>query len=322
MGHIIVNSDALDAYSSWETPKVIVSDGPYGVGGYEGDPKTVDALPSIYSPHLKIWSERSEPTTVLWFWNTELGWATVHPIIKDNGWIYHGCNVWNKGLAHIAGNCNGKTMRQFPVVTEVCVMYVRQPYFKPIKDQMTAQQWLRSEWKRAGFPLSLANKACGVKNAATRKYLTLDHCFYPPPPEVFEKLSSYANTYGEEKGKPYFEIPNGINLDEKGWDRYWYVFNFEYGVSNVWNEPALHSSERMKVGNKVVHLNQKPLKLMKRIIQSTSNVGDVVWEPFGGLCSASLAAIDLGRRPFACEINPIYFNLAKSRIESETLFTL
>lgn len=30
------------------------------------------------------------------------------------------------------------------------------------------------EWQRAGLPLYKANEACGVKNAATRKYLTQD----------------------------------------------------------------------------------------------------------------------------------------------------
>ena len=29
--------------------------------------------------------------------------------------------------------------------------------------------------------------------------------------------------------------------------------------------------------------------------------GDVVWEPFGGLCSASVAALTLGRRAFAAK---------------------
>jgi hypothetical protein len=30
-----------------------------------------------------------------------------------------------RGVAHIAGNVNGRTIRRFPVVTEVCVFYQR-----------------------------------------------------------------------------------------------------------------------------------------------------------------------------------------------------
>jgi site-specific DNA-methyltransferase (adenine-specific) len=42
--------------------------------------------------------------------------------------------------------------------------------------------------------------------------------------------------------------------------------------------------------------------------------GDVVWEPFGGLCSASVAAVALGRRAFAAETDPAFADLAIERL--------
>ena len=40
--------------------------------------------------------------------------------------VYVQSIVWDKGVAHIAGNVNSNTIRQFPVVvTEVCVFYRR-----------------------------------------------------------------------------------------------------------------------------------------------------------------------------------------------------
>ncbi len=39
----------------------------------------------------------------------------------------------------------------------------------------------------------------------------------------------------------------------------------------------------------------------------SSEEQDVVWEPFGGLFSASLAANMLNRKAFACEIDDTYF---------------
>ena len=52
--------------------------------------------------------------------------------------------------------------------------------------------------------------------------------------------------------------------------------------------------------------------------------GDIVWEPFGGLCTAVLAATILGRRAFAAEINPSFFEKACERLarheDSESLF--
>jgi site-specific DNA-methyltransferase (adenine-specific) len=42
--------------------------------------------------------------------------------------------------------------------------------------------------------------------------------------------------------------------------------------------------------------------------------GDVVWEPFGGLCSGSVAAVTLGRRAFAAETDPAFADLAAERL--------
>jgi hypothetical protein len=40
----------------------------------------------------------------------------------------------------------------------------------------------------------------------------------------------------------------------------------------------------------------------------------VIWEPFGGLCSASVAAVTLGRRAFAAETDPAFADLAAARL--------
>lgn len=109
------------------------------------------------------------------------GWATVHPLLVRHGWDYVQTVVWDKGVGHIAGNVNGDTIRRFPVVTEVCVFYRRRLEFPTPDGVMSAKQWLRYEWRRAGLPLHRANQACGMANAATRKYLTQDWLWYLPP---------------------------------------------------------------------------------------------------------------------------------------------
>lgn len=308
--------DVQKLYAKWPTPTAIVSDGPYGVGGYPGDPKSVKGLPDAYTPHLAAWEKAAKPFTTLWFWNTELGWATMHPYLLASGWEYRALNIWDKGIAHAAGNTNGKTMRKFPVVTEVCAHYVRQPAFNKM-DGKSAQEWMREEWRRTGMPMSKANDACGVRNAASRKYLTGDHLWYFPPHAVFRQMRDYANKHGDPKGKPYFQLADEP-ADDKGWERIWHIFNFEYGVSNVWQEPALRGTERMKTDGKVIHLNQKPLKLMERIVAASSNPGDVIWEPFGGLASASIVAAKLGRIAYVAEINTDYAPVAIARIRANT----
>lgn len=307
--------DSINFYENWQTPTVIVSDGPYGVNGFPGDLLTNTGLGSWYEPHVKKWSELSTPLTTLWFWNTELGWATVHPILEKYGWKYVSCCIWDKGMSHVAGNINTKTIRHLPVVTEVCVQYVKTPTFKVDNNELSMKDWLRYEWARTGLPFSKTNEACGVADAATRKYFTKCHLWYMPPADAFEKIALYANNFGEKRGKPYFSL-NGISpITKDEWSKLRSKFYCPIGVTNVWQTPQLRNAERLKSNQKAVHLNQKPLSLIKRIIDMTSDENDVVWDPFAGLCTSAIAALELKRACFCAEINPDVFDIACNRVK-------
>jgi len=75
-------SDSLSFYKSWRLPTVIVSDGGYGILGFEGDTSDHLGLPEWYEPHIAAWARYASPQTTLWFWNSEIGWASVHPILR------------------------------------------------------------------------------------------------------------------------------------------------------------------------------------------------------------------------------------------------
>jgi len=307
--------DSLQYYSVWPSPVTIVSDGGYGILGFEGDTSSHLGLPYWYEPHIAEWSKKATPQTTLWFWNSEIGWAAVHPILEKYGWRYVNCNVWDKGKGHIAGNVNTAKIRRFPVVTEVCVQYI----FEAKVNKLSLKEWLRAEWRRTGLPFSKANEACEVKDAAVRKYLDNSHLWYFPPPDMFQKLADYANKFGNPSEKPYFSVDGVHPLSGEEWLRYRSKFHCPHGYTNVWARNTLNGSERIKtpVSNSgAAHLNQKPLDLMKLIIEASSDKGDVVWEPFGGLFSASLAARLLGRKPYSCELDPDYFHLGIERFNN------
>lgn len=307
--------NSLDLYHSWPSPTTIISDGPYGILGFEGDTSDHLDLPEWYEPHIAEWSQKATPQTTLWFWNSEIGWAMVHPILEKYGWRYVNCNVWNKGKGHIAGNVNTKKIRRFPVVTEVCVHYV----YEAKINNLTLQQWLRHEWKRTGLSMRLANEACGVKDAAVRKYLDKGHLWYFPPPEMFVNLASYANNHGAEEGKPYFSFDGKTPANHEDWSKMRAKFKCPHGFTNVWERKALRGKERIsapKKNGKAAHLNQKPLDLMKLIIEASSDDRDIVWEPFGGLFSGCFAAVMLNRIAFGAEINDDYFFLGAQRFQN------
>ncbi len=312
---------AETCYEKWERPTCIVADGPYGVNGFPGDQTNWASLASFYEAHIKAWSARSTAQTTLWFWNTEVGWAVVHPLLVSHGWDYRCCNVWDKGMSHVAGNANTQTLRKFPVVTEVCAHYVKAARFSVGDRMMSMQDWLRYEWRRSGLPLHEANKACEVRNAATRKYLTADHLWYYPPPDSFEKLADYANRHGEPDGRPYFSRDGLRPIAADEWAGLRAKFRCPIGVTNVWSQPQVNGAERiqgerngMKYKFSSLHGSQKPLRFVKLTIQSCTDEGDMVWEPFGGLCPGAVVSHHLRRKYVAAEIVPEFYRAAIERL--------
>lgn len=329
----LVRGDVADVYATWPTPTAIVSDGAYGIRGFPGDTGVPAELPDWYRSHVEAWSKAAAPSSVLWFWNTEIGWASVHPLLVEHGWEYQFAITWDKTIKHVAGNFNGQTARRWPIVTELCVMYSRRMVVETLDGPMSMKDWMRAEWKRAGLRFSEANAACGVKNAATRKYMATEPwLWYPPPPETMVRLVAYANELGKPAGRPYYSFDGVTPVTADEWSRIRYTWNNGWhGITNVWSLGPLNGSERFRgTGEKAAprqyaptagvasaHLNQKPLEAMERIVLATTKPGDVVWEPFGGLCSASVAAVRHGRVAYAAEQVERFEQIARERLRVE-----
>ncbi len=277
----LYNGDALEAYDEWLPPACIIADGPYGLGKFPGEPKSPDGLAEWYAPHAAAWARRAQPFTTLWFWNSEIGWAKSHPALELHGWQYEETVVWDKGIAHVAGNCNSKTIRGVPVVTELAVRYTRKVLLETGDGkQLPIKEWLRAEWLRSGRPMYESNKACGVVNAATRKYLTQCHLWYFPPGDALVGMAKWCTKHGAKTERPYFSIDGKTAPTAEAWDRMRAKWTHTHGLTNVWQEPPVHNGERMRVAGsdtRYLHANQKPLALMERQILASTSPNDVVW---------------------------------------------
>ncbi len=64
-----------------------------------------------------------------------------------------------------------------------------------------------------------------------------------------------------------------------------------------------------------VHPTQKPVELMKILIENSSNVGDVVMDCFMGSGSTGVACIESGRKFIGCEIDGKYFDISVDKIK-------
>lgn len=64
------------------------------------------------------------------------------------------------------------------------------------------------------------------------------------------------------------------------------------------------------------HPTQKPVSILKKMIQIASNEGDIVFDPFMGVGSTGVAALELNRRFIGVELDDSYFAAAKHRVDS------
>lgn len=91
-------------------------------------------------------------------------------------------------------------------------------------------------------------------------------------------------------------------------------FTKQNEMHNFFESPICMRPERLSDPK---HPAQKPVKLLKHIISIASNENDVIFDPFMGVGSTGVAALELGRRFGGCEIDETYFNASEKRLSSK-----
>lgn len=88
-------------------------------------------------------------------------------------------------------------------------------------------------------------------------------------------------------------------------------------LGSVWKMPVCSGNERLKNNQgKKLHSTQKPQDLLYRIIAISSNINDIVLDPFGGTMTTAAMAKKLGRKYISFEQNPMYIEYGKNRVKS------
>jgi DNA modification methylase len=62
------------------------------------------------------------------------------------------------------------------------------------------------------------------------------------------------------------------------------------------------------------HPTQKPLDLIRKMVEISTNLGDTVLDPFAGSGTTGVACVQTGRNFIGCEISEEYFAIAEKRI--------
>ena len=93
-------------------------------------------------------------------------------------------------------------------------------------------------------------------------------------------------------------------------------FSKQNEMHNFIQTPICMGRERTKEPH---HPTQKPVRVLKHIIKLASNPDDLVFDPFMGVGSTGVAAIEMRRRFLGVDADKQYFDGAKKRLSSVQL---
>lgn len=127
----------------------------------------------------------------------------------------------------------------------------------------------------------------------------------------------------EEVQKVGFKIHNLLVWEKNNTTpNRWYMKNCEYilfcrkGKAKAINEKGSQTVHKFDniIGDKI-HETEKPLDILRMYIRNSTNVGDMILDPFGGSGSTLMAALLEGRRCTSIEIDNTYIPRIKERIK-------
>lgn len=110
-----------------------------------------------------------------------------------------------------------------------------------------------------------------------------------------------------------------------------YMSQFEYilflrkgkhkKINNCGTSDILSIPNKKQKGEdgKNLHDTEKPVELMRILIENSSQEGEVVLDPFVGIGATAVAAKNLNRKYIGIELDENYFNIAKRRLETNEL---
>jgi site-specific DNA-methyltransferase (adenine-specific) len=93
-------------------------------------------------------------------------------------------------------------------------------------------------------------------------------------------------------------------------------YNTEKVPGNVWEIPRV----RYRMDEYEEHPTQKPMALLERIIKASSNLGDLILDPFSGTFTTSSTAKKLQRHSIGIEMQEPYVKIGLRRLGLQTHF--
>jgi DNA modification methylase len=221
--------------------------------------------------------------------------------------------VWDKGDAGAGGisHQGAEGLRLYPGASERCLFFMlgEQGFSTNADNYWEGWEPIRAYLKQERDRMGWDNARC--KSLAGHSPTSGCHWFDAsqwtmPTREVYEAWQRAAR--GDGFNRDY----DGFKRDYDDLKRDYYATrayfdNTHENMTDVWPCARVKGEERHD------HPTPKPLVLIERMVKSSTPAGALVYEPFLGSGTTLVAAQNLGRTCYACEIDPGYVAVTLQR---------
>ncbi|MGI8589087.1 MAG: site-specific DNA-methyltransferase [Chloroflexia bacterium] len=208
---------------------------------------------------------------------------------------------WKRTYAH-------NDPKNFGNVTDIILYYVKCSRFIWNKQYIPYSQAYLDKYYRHTDQNGRKYQLVSLRSPQPRPNLTYVYKGYKPHPNGWA-VSKEKMQELDAQGRLYFPAnPDGAIREKMFLDEMPGV-----PLQNLWDDIgpiSAHAAERLG------YPTQKPLALLERIIQASSNPGDVVLDPFAGCGTAVVAAQKLDRRWIGIDITHLAIALLRSRLRN------
>jgi DNA modification methylase len=291
---MIENTDCLTFLKSKKdkSANLFILDPPYYKvvkSKWDNQWKTMEEYLSWCDGWLKEVGRVSKYSGSMWLFGFPYQLVSLIPIVEKCGFSYRQQIIIWKGMKSAAGRTSSK-LKMYPTTTESIFFFSYDSifYIKTLLNEQKNKRKLSS--KELNEYLGKASNGGGT-------WSTIAGIEQKTPCQPTEEDWNKLNVLFNGELPPYKDLV--------------FPFNLQKGLTDVWDDINFYNDENR------FHETQKPEKLIKRIINSSSNEGDLIVDPFMGSGTTAICCEDLNRLWEGCELDKKYIKLANNRIKSK-----
>lgn len=291
---MFVNQDNQDFLKTFDDESIdlFIMDPPYYQvvkESWDNAWKTFEDYVSWFDKLVELISQKAKKSCSLWLFGFPYQLTNLISTMEKYGFTYRQQIVVNKGLRSVAGRVSSK-LKMFPTATESIFFF-----FKDSRDEI--RNILLDRKKKSGKTSKEINDFLGKASNGGGTWSSIagnrqKNIQYPTKSD-WEKLTELFGDIGN-------------------YDDYVYKFNVKFGLTDVWDDINFYDRSIKKV-----HPTQKPMELIQRLVETSSNENDIVCDPFGGSGVTHYVCEKLKRQCVSCELSEEYYTNALKAMKND-----